>query len=113
MAIVRFLECLRDPKAWLFFFIAAIAYVYTLSLSSLCSHSGPFLFDSNVTNSVCIVVIKATIAQLRFSAQLSNQRQIIVAGFGFNDLQTTLIGCVDGVVESASVLLADHPLGKG
>ena len=34
-------------------------------------------------------------------AQLSNQRQIIVAGFGFTPLQTTLIGCVDGAVESA------------
>lgn len=30
---------------------------------------------------------------------LSNQRQIIVAGFGFTPLQTTLIGCVDGAVE--------------
>ncbi|CCM02234.1 uncharacterized protein FIBRA_04314 [Fibroporia radiculosa] len=30
---------------------------------------------------------------------LSNQRQIIVSEFGFTDLQTTLLGCVDGVVE--------------
>ncbi|GBE81803.1 Uncharacterized transporter [Sparassis crispa] len=30
---------------------------------------------------------------------LSTQRQIIVAGFGFTDIQTTLLGCVDGVVE--------------
>ncbi|KAI0072273.1 MFS general substrate transporter [Panus rudis PR-1116 ss-1] len=56
----QFIECLTDPKTWLFFFFSAI---------------------SNVTNS------------------LSNQRQIIVNGFGFNPLQTTLIGCVDGVVE--------------
>lgn len=35
-------------------------------------------------------------------AQLSNQRQLIVAGFGFTSLQTTLLGCVDGAVESAS-----------
>ncbi|KAI0647523.1 MFS general substrate transporter [Trametes meyenii] len=56
----QFIECLQDPKTWLFFFFAAI---------------------SNVTNS------------------LSNQRQLIVAGFGFNSLQTTLLGCVDGVVE--------------
>nr|VWP00642.1 S-adenosylmethionine synthase (EC [Ganoderma boninense] len=56
----QFVECLKDPKTWLFFFFAAI---------------------SNVTNS------------------LSNQRQIIVKGFGFNSLQTTLLGCVDGVVE--------------
>jgi len=56
----QLIECLMDPKTWLFFFFAAI---------------------SNVTNS------------------LSNQRQIIVAGFGFTPIQTTLIGCVDGVVE--------------
>lgn len=56
----QLIECLRDPKTWLFFFFAAI---------------------SNVTNS------------------LSNQRQIIVAEFGFTDIQTTLLGCVDGVVE--------------
>ncbi|RPD66615.1 MFS general substrate transporter [Lentinus tigrinus ALCF2SS1-7] len=58
--VAQFVECLRDPKTWLFFFFAAI---------------------SNVTNS------------------LSNQRQIIVAGFGFTPIQTTLLGCVDGAVE--------------
>ncbi|EED79307.1 predicted protein [Postia placenta Mad-698-R] len=58
--VLRFVECFKDPKTWLFFFFAAI---------------------SNVTNS------------------LSNQRQIIVAEFGFTDIQTTLLGCVDGVVE--------------
>ncbi|KAJ6626492.1 hypothetical protein B0H10DRAFT_1998604, partial [Mycena sp. CBHHK59/15] len=30
---------------------------------------------------------------------LTNQRQIIVSSFGFSTLQTTLLGCVDGVVE--------------
>ncbi|KAH9950247.1 MFS general substrate transporter [Amylocystis lapponica] len=30
---------------------------------------------------------------------LSNQRQIIVSEFGYTPLQTTLLGCVDGVVE--------------
>ncbi|KAI0957870.1 hypothetical protein AcW1_006123 [Taiwanofungus camphoratus] len=30
---------------------------------------------------------------------LSNQRQIIVKGFGYTTLQTTLLGCVDGAVE--------------
>ncbi|TBU35510.1 MFS general substrate transporter [Dichomitus squalens] len=58
--VEQFVECLMDPKTWLFFLFAAI---------------------SNVTNS------------------LSNQRQLIVQGFGFNSLQTTLLGCVDGVVE--------------
>lgn len=34
--------------------------------------------------------------------QLTNQRQIIVNEFGFSLIKTTLIGCVDGVVESKS-----------
>lgn len=33
--------------------------------------------------------------------QLSNQRQIIVKEFGFSSIDTTLLGCVDGVFESA------------
>ncbi|KAJ6615084.1 MFS general substrate transporter [Mycena sp. CBHHK59/15] len=34
---------------------------------------------------------------------LSNQRQIIVASFGFTNLQTTLLSCVDGVVEIVTI----------
>ncbi|KAA1466621.1 MFS general substrate transporter [Dentipellis sp. KUC8613] len=34
---------------------------------------------------------------------LTNQRQIIVASFGFSPLQTTLLGCVDGVVEIVTI----------
>ncbi|KAI0053852.1 MFS general substrate transporter [Auriscalpium vulgare] len=34
---------------------------------------------------------------------LTNQRQIIVHQFGFNLIQTTLIGCVDGVVEIITI----------
>lgn len=34
---------------------------------------------------------------------LTNQRQIIVASFGFTPLQTTLLGCVDGVVEIVTI----------
>lgn len=34
---------------------------------------------------------------------LSNQRQIIISSFGFTPLQTTLLGCVDGVVEIATI----------
>lgn len=34
---------------------------------------------------------------------LTNQRQIIVSSFGFGPLQTTLLGCVDGVVEIVSI----------
>lgn len=37
--------------------------------------------------------------------QLTNQRQLIVSQFGFNGIQTTLLGCVDGAVESASLLV--------
>jgi len=34
---------------------------------------------------------------------LTNQRQIIVASFGFTPLQTTLLGCVDGVIEIVTI----------
>ncbi|KAJ7908135.1 MFS general substrate transporter [Mycena leptocephala] len=34
---------------------------------------------------------------------LTNQRQIIVSSFGFSFLQTTLLGCVDGVVEIVTI----------
>ncbi|KAG1761711.1 MFS general substrate transporter [Suillus occidentalis] len=36
---------------------------------------------------------------------LTNQRQLIVAQFGFNDIQTTLLGCVDGGVEILTIWL--------
>ncbi|KAJ8590946.1 MFS general substrate transporter [Rhizopogon salebrosus TDB-379] len=36
---------------------------------------------------------------------LTNQRQLIVAQFGFNGIQTTLLGCVDGVVEILAIWL--------
>ena len=34
---------------------------------------------------------------------LTNQRQIIVSSFGFTPLQTTLLGCVDGVIEIVTI----------
>jgi len=34
---------------------------------------------------------------------LTNQRQIIVASFGFTNLQTTLLGCVDGTIEIVTI----------
>ncbi|KAI9571433.1 major facilitator superfamily domain-containing protein [Boletus coccyginus] len=37
---------------------------------------------------------------------LTNQRQLIVAQFGFNTIQTTLLGCVDGAVEILTIFLA-------
>lgn len=36
---------------------------------------------------------------------LTNQRQIIVSGFGFSNLQTTLLGCVDGVIEIVTIFV--------
>jgi len=35
---------------------------------------------------------------------LTNQRQIIVTEFGFTTLQTTLLGCVDGLVEILTII---------
>ena len=32
--------------------------------------------------------------------KLTNQRQLIISQFGYNPIQTTLLGCVDGAVES-------------
>jgi hypothetical protein len=34
---------------------------------------------------------------------LTNQRQIIVSSFGFTPLQTTLLACVDGVIEIVTI----------
>ncbi|KAG6827140.1 hypothetical protein H0H92_013058 [Tricholoma furcatifolium] len=34
---------------------------------------------------------------------LTNQRQLIVNSFGFTPLQTTLLGCVDGIVEIVTI----------
>ena len=34
---------------------------------------------------------------------LTNQRSIIINGFGFSVLQTTLLGCVDGVIEILTI----------
>lgn len=34
---------------------------------------------------------------------LTNQRSIIVSSFGFSNLQTTLLGCVDGVIEIVTI----------
>lgn len=34
---------------------------------------------------------------------LTNQRQIIVASFGFTPFETTLLGCVDGVIEIITI----------
>ncbi|TFK54719.1 MFS general substrate transporter [Heliocybe sulcata] len=37
---------------------------------------------------------------------LTNQRQLIVNEFGFTTIQTTLLGCVDGVVEIVTIYIA-------
>ncbi|KAL4243596.1 MFS transporter superfamily protein [Abortiporus biennis] len=39
---------------------------------------------------------------------LTNQRTLIVASFGFTNLQTTLLGCVDGVIEIVVIFTGVH-----
>jgi len=39
---------------------------------------------------------------------LTNQRTIIVSEFGFTNLQTTLLGCVDGFIEIATIFTGVH-----
>ncbi|CCM05266.1 uncharacterized protein FIBRA_07477 [Fibroporia radiculosa] len=39
---------------------------------------------------------------------LTNQGQMIVASFGFTYLQTTLLGCIDGVIEIATIWTGVH-----
>ncbi|EMD34999.1 hypothetical protein CERSUDRAFT_85745 [Gelatoporia subvermispora B] len=39
---------------------------------------------------------------------LTNQRQIIVSSFGFSNLQTTLLGCVDGTIEIVTIWTGVH-----
>lgn len=34
---------------------------------------------------------------------LTNQQQLIIASFGFTNLQTTLLGCIPGVVEVLTI----------
>ncbi|KAJ7809990.1 MFS general substrate transporter [Mycena olivaceomarginata] len=47
--------------------------------------------------------IFALFAATNVTNGLVNQRQLIVSSFGFTPLQTTLLGCVDGVVEIVAV----------
>jgi len=50
---------------------------------------------------------------LTFAIQLTNQRQIIVKQFGFTNFQTTLLGSVDGLVESKWYLTKFVYLSEG
>ncbi|KAH0830676.1 major facilitator superfamily domain-containing protein [Lanmaoa asiatica] len=75
--IEQFYETIKDPKTWLLAFFAAAACASSIHLR------------------YCILIRKP----------LTNQRQLIVAQFGFNDIQTTLLGCVDGVVEILTIFL--------
>ncbi|KAF8583146.1 MFS general substrate transporter [Ramaria rubella] len=74
------IETLQDPKTWLF----------TLSVCL-----------SSIPNSVCDGVVMMD--SCTNYPQLTNQKQIIVSSFGFTYLQTTLLGCVDGVIEIITV----------
>ncbi|KDR73634.1 hypothetical protein GALMADRAFT_251402 [Galerina marginata CBS 339.88] len=49
---------------------------------------------------------------------LTNQRQLIISQFGFTPIQTTLLGCVDGVVEILTIwlgvtLASRRSIGRG
>ncbi|KIK59492.1 hypothetical protein GYMLUDRAFT_44465 [Collybiopsis luxurians FD-317 M1] len=52
---------------------------------------------------VWVMALFAAISNIPNS--LTNQRQLIVSQFGFTPIQTTLLGCVDGVVEILSIWL--------
>ncbi|SJL00803.1 related to permease of the major facilitator superfamily [Armillaria ostoyae] len=65
---------------------------------------------------IWIMVLFAAIGNIVNS--LTNQRQLIVSQFGFSAIQTTLIGCVDGVVEILTIwlgitLASFKPIGRG
>ncbi|KAK0484054.1 major facilitator superfamily domain-containing protein [Armillaria novae-zelandiae] len=65
---------------------------------------------------IWIMVLFAAIGNIVNS--LTNQRQLIVSQFGFSVIQTTLIGCVDGVVEILTIwlgitLASFKPIGRG
>ncbi|EAU88860.2 membrane transporter [Coprinopsis cinerea okayama7 len=65
---------------------------------------------------IWVMALFAAIVQVPNS--LANQRQIIVHQFGFSTLKTTLLGCVDGLVEIiyiwAGVAIASIPaVGRG
>ncbi|KAF8633855.1 hypothetical protein AX15_001226 [Amanita polypyramis BW_CC] len=51
-----------------------------------------------------LLALVAALSQIFNS--ITNQRQLIIEEFGFNLIQTTLIGCVDGVVEILAILAA-------
>ncbi|KAF5373654.1 hypothetical protein D9758_000775 [Tetrapyrgos nigripes] len=50
-------------------------------------------------------------AILNIINSLTNQRQLIVSQFGFSTIETTLLGCVDGVVEILSIWLGVYLSG--
>ncbi|KAF8969716.1 major facilitator superfamily domain-containing protein [Flammula alnicola] len=65
-----------------------------------------------------IWVMAAFAAIANIVNSLTNQRQLIVSQFGFTPIQTTLLGCVDGVVEILTIwlgvtLAAQRAIGRG
>jgi hypothetical protein len=51
--------------------------------------------------------LRPYVPNIHAAIQLTNQRQIIVNQFGFTEIQTTLLGCVDGAVESQPLFFYD------
>ncbi|KAF9484670.1 MFS general substrate transporter [Pholiota conissans] len=65
---------------------------------------------------IWVMVTFAAVANVVNS--LTNQRQLIINQFGFTPIQTTLLGCVDGVVEILTIwlgvtLAAQRKIGRG
>ncbi|KAF9053058.1 major facilitator superfamily domain-containing protein [Panaeolus papilionaceus] len=65
---------------------------------------------------VWIMALFAAVANIVNS--LTNQRQLIINQFGFTPIQTTLLGCVDGVMEIITIyigvtLAAHRSIGRG
>ncbi|PPQ71813.1 hypothetical protein CVT24_006203 [Panaeolus cyanescens] len=97
----QFIEALCDPKVWIMAIFAAQCRQFRMC------HSGqkPRRYRKNLTEFI-------------FNPQLTNQRQLIINQFGFTPIQTTLLGCVDGVMEIVTIFigvtLAGHSsIGRG
>ncbi|TFY77932.1 hypothetical protein EWM64_g6083 [Hericium alpestre] len=60
--------------------------------------------QTGVENKTWVFAVFAAVTNLINS--LTNQRQLIVNEFGFSVINTTLIGCVDGLVEIAAIFIS-------
>ncbi|KAJ7871730.1 major facilitator superfamily domain-containing protein [Mycena leptocephala] len=95
-----------EPWQWLM--------VITGILTLFTSVSFWFFFPDSPTNAWFLTPAERVVAVMRLKENQTgvenklfkkshNQRQIIVSSFGFTTLQTTLLGCVDGVIEIVTI----------